>query len=356
MNEFLGLGTGAGLALMIVLILWSMRVPEALPDKLQPTDISPEKLDERAHCFFDRSRRLRLWAYTIGGASIVALVSTQFIDSSGEDLDLDSVIGFIAVCIGGPISLLIARRVYIYERSIKRLQAKIASISFELNKEELVLYLRPFDSDGLRASLSDPETIEQKLVNTLSRLGQVVTIGKPEEEMPELGGVRLYLPPDQWQPKVEDLLRRARLVIIAVDEAEGVMWEIEAALRLVPPERIMMFLLFQFRRSGKRKHALYEQLQGRMDLPSFDESALFITFPGSTAHLISPELTPYEMLHGALTEVRIRTALHAALGKLSLGVELETQEEREARFRSVSFPMKLLGKLRYSAHTDGGLI
>ena len=119
-----------------------------------------------------------------------------------------------------------------------------------------VLYLRSFrdDDEGalddygfvifrtlLRAMVW--RTPEQELSALLQRIGPVVAIGKPGEELPSLGAARLYVTNDAWQATVSALMRRAALVVLRVGSSPGVVWEIEEALRLLPRERLLLVLL-----------------------------------------------------------------------------------------------------------------
>ena len=118
-----------------------------------------------------------------------------------------------------------------------------------------VLYLRSFADDGqallgehskwLRrgANLAAPVNAEQEIADILDAIGPVVAIGKPGEPLPELGAARLYVTDDQWQAKVGELMRMARLVVLRVGSTPGLLWEIEQALEHLPRQRVVFALL-----------------------------------------------------------------------------------------------------------------
>jgi len=118
-----------------------------------------------------------------------------------------------------------------------------------------VLYLRSFADDGealfgepskwLRrgANLAAPVNAEQEIADILDAIGPVVAIGKPGEPLPELGAARLYVADDQWQAKVGELMRKARLVVLRVGSTPGLLWEIEQALERLPRQRVVFALL-----------------------------------------------------------------------------------------------------------------
>ncbi len=118
-----------------------------------------------------------------------------------------------------------------------------------------VLYLRSFADDGetlmgeqswwMRrgAAIAAPVTPEQEMADLLDAVGPVVAIGKPGEPLPELGAARLYVSDDQWQAKVQELMKQARLVVVRLGASPGLLWEIEQALAHLPRQRLVLALL-----------------------------------------------------------------------------------------------------------------
>jgi TM2 domain-containing membrane protein YozV len=118
-----------------------------------------------------------------------------------------------------------------------------------------VLYLRSFADDGQAlmgeqstverhaATVLAPVTAEQEMADILDAIGPVVAIGKPGEPLPELGAARLYVGDDQWQAKIHELMRVARLVVIRVGSSPGLLWEIEQALAHLPRHRLVLALV-----------------------------------------------------------------------------------------------------------------
>lgn len=55
----------------------------------------------------------------------------------------------------------------------------------------------------------------------------------------------MYLPrtpKEAWQEPVHQLMRRSRLTVLTLGTSEGTMWELAEALRLLPPQRLVLFL------------------------------------------------------------------------------------------------------------------
>ncbi|MFF4209034.1 hypothetical protein ACFYZE_06635 [Streptomyces sp. NPDC001796] len=128
----------------------------------------------------------------------------------------------------------------------------------ELPDESFTLFLRPFEDDeflygvkpastrSLRLRLQTPNsrTREEEVVWTFRRrFGRVVAVGQPGERLPLPGAHRFYLPLNDWKPAVSDLIRRARLVTLVAGTGPGTLWELTEAVRLLPPERLLLLVL-----------------------------------------------------------------------------------------------------------------
>lgn len=136
-----------------------------------------------------------------------------------------------------------------------------------------VVYLRSFASDGeerrgffqamftgVRSLLT--KTPEQRLASAASRLGPFVAIGRPGEELPELGAARLYVGDDDWQLVVTDLLSRpGAKVILQVGETQGLRQEVGFLSRYVRPDHVILFVPFPNNvlpsRRGRDREKLY---------------------------------------------------------------------------------------------------
>ena len=115
------------------------------------------------------------------------------------------------------------------------------------NAPSLVLFLRSFEDDDLL----DPTPrmvpfgdmlrwrYEESVARPLRAIGPMVSIGRPGNTLPELGGARLYVPDHAWREAVQYLRERAAAVVIIVGRSEGLWWEITTSLRAVPHERLL---------------------------------------------------------------------------------------------------------------------
>ncbi|MER5870295.1 hypothetical protein [Streptomyces sp. NPDC002044] len=125
-----------------------------------------------------------------------------------------------------------------------------------LSGEPYVLYLRPFGLDALMAS-PVPEapgaftrspfeipglTQEDFLVRQFKGLGRVIAVGQPGERLPQLGAKRGYLPIDNWQDTVSEMIQGAHVVMMTAAPGPGTVWEFTEALRTIPPARLVLLV------------------------------------------------------------------------------------------------------------------
>ncbi len=113
-----------------------------------------------------------------------------------------------------------------------------------------VLILRPFDEDielvdrnlpyGLNKAFGRSD--EEILARVFAKIGPVIAIGDPKEQVPTLGAARLYLSDERWRAAAHELIERAQLVVITLGVSDGVSWELQEIARRVDPERVLLRL------------------------------------------------------------------------------------------------------------------
>ncbi|MCE7925686.1 MAG: hypothetical protein DYG98_21760 [Haliscomenobacteraceae bacterium CHB4] len=105
---------------------------------------------------------------------------------------------------------------------------------------EFILYLRSFKFDMAQGIEKSWESI---FVNLFKKSAPVIAIGMPEDEITPVGANRIYIKPDNsWQDKITDLIPKAKLTIVIIDNSEGLLWEIEQIARIGDPEKTVFFL------------------------------------------------------------------------------------------------------------------
>ncbi|MER7026339.1 MULTISPECIES: hypothetical protein [Streptomyces] len=133
--------------------------------------------------------------------------------------------------------------------------ARVLRTLDEARGAPFVLYLRPFAADRPAASLPPPAawphfvdrrgeqlTTEENLARMFRAFGRVIAVGRPEERLPQPGADRLYLPWDDWQPVVAQLIDDARIVVLGTGVAEGTLWELEQLIRRRAPHHVLLLV------------------------------------------------------------------------------------------------------------------
>ncbi len=100
----------------------------------------------------------------------------------------------------------------------RRLKSRRALDVVRVDRRKPVLYLRSFSFDGLNAFQGKYiiATEESKMVWALERIGPVLAIGKPGENLAHLGATRMYVDHVDWQTTVLLLMLSAQIVVIRV--------------------------------------------------------------------------------------------------------------------------------------------
>ncbi len=141
--------------------------------------------------------------------------------------------------------------------------------SLDLDPRTQVLYLRSFarDEGTLQASLSlllNPTLLprgqgeEEQLADAVAPIGPLLAVGKPGDTLPKPGAHRVYIPNERWQPKVQELMQHAKLVIVRVETgSNGLWWEIARALEIVPAGRLLLLFML----NKKAHQEAWEQLR-----------------------------------------------------------------------------------------------
>jgi hypothetical protein len=127
-----------------------------------------------------------------------------------------------------------------------------------------VLYLRSFDEDGECARLATSrrklrirnwyKSVEELIADALNNCGPFIAIGKPQEELSQLGAARIYYDDASWQRAVSELAPHAQLVVVLVGQAnarladadggvplsKGLLWEVQQLSKIVKPENLIL--------------------------------------------------------------------------------------------------------------------
>jgi hypothetical protein len=141
----------------------------------------------------------------------------------------------------------------------RQLLARAASSVMAESPLPPVLYLRSFVEDRVasqRLTLGT-RSQEEQMVRVLRRIGPVIAVGAPGEQLPILGAAREYLSDDDWQQWVVTMMVKSSLIVFRPGASSAFWWEVAAAAEHVSPQRIA-FLLPQ-------DPATYELVRAQID-------------------------------------------------------------------------------------------
>lgn len=131
----------------------------------------------------------------------------------------------------------------------RRLQVPGAAAVLARDSRPPVLYLRSFrDDDATHRSFErwllrvNYRSEEEELAATFADVGPLVAVGRPGEVLPHLGAARFYFRDDEWKDRVAELLSKASVVLLRVGGSRGLIWELERALRTLPPQKLALLL------------------------------------------------------------------------------------------------------------------
>ena len=163
---------------------------------------------------------------------IEALIEMYLVQYEGDKLNPFS-LGFSYLLVVGCAVLF-----YLYLK-------KKYNVSFAVYKKEeflaahssFVLYLRAFSTDDYNAktneSLSWSTFSEDEFVRSLRGIFPVCAIGMTKEIVAPRGAMRVYVSDATWQTDVRELMERAELIVILVDDRPSCLWEIEQSSDLL---------------------------------------------------------------------------------------------------------------------------
>jgi hypothetical protein len=240
---------------------------------------------------------LRIFAWLAMMAAVVLML--YVLDLVLPSLDR----GVWRAALRGGIGVGLASALYQASRAVstrgRQMRASTAAAEMTRDPRPPILYFRSFGDDKF-SYFSLNFTFEEILATVFHDAGPVVAIGRPDESLPPVGAARLQVGNDQWQAAVTSLLERAGAVIIRPGVTPGVLWEVSAAIRLVPPECLVIALPPSggAKKSDPERHEVYarfRELSGgasKVPLPESTGKAAFLMFRADWTPELSAAVDP----------------------------------------------------------------
>lgn len=119
------------------------------------------------------------------------------------------------------------------------------------DRRKLILLLRSFRDEKLmsyqlaRTPLGDisvARRFEQGVAGALGAFGPLVAIGKPGDQLPQIGAARTYLTSDEWRPAVIRWMNEALMIAMIAGATEWIRWELRQILELGHVRRLVILL------------------------------------------------------------------------------------------------------------------
>ncbi len=122
-----------------------------------------------------------------------------------------------------------------FGRAAKLLQPSVTAL-LATDKRKPILLLRAFRDDDAKASrvFNTPlgkillaRRFEQGIAGGLSTFGPLIAVGKPGEELPEVGAARAYLTDKDWQPTVLRWIDQSLFIVMVAGVTQWITWELQ---------------------------------------------------------------------------------------------------------------------------------
>jgi hypothetical protein len=177
------------------------------------------------------------WALALVGLVVLLDLLDKFL----PPLDRGVLRAGLRGAIGGGWVALVYQTSRAINARARRMRAVGALTEMARDPRPPVLYFRSFEDDKF-SYFNFAASFEEILAAVFRDVGPVVAIARPDEHLPPIGAARLAVGSEQWQDVVRRLLASARVVIIRPGLTAGVLWEVNATLQHVAPERVLIAL------------------------------------------------------------------------------------------------------------------
>ena len=151
---------------------------------------------------------------------------------------------------------------YLLLRQGKKHTVQTGEAVLKTDSRPPVLYLRSFDDETEERSIAKYfknafESNRKSLAHTVPpvgireqdslgfvfrKIGPYIALGKPGEELSELGSSKIYVPNESWQDTIHDFLQKSKCIIFKAGKTEGLKWELKEIVQRVNPLQIVMIM------------------------------------------------------------------------------------------------------------------
>ena len=161
-----------------------------------------------------------------------------------------------------------------------------AGVRLGHNPKLPIVYLRSFaaDDEGLAGVIKllllpkYSEPVERSLAKAVADVGPVIAAGRPGEQVPPLGAMRLFIDNENWKDVIANLIRIAPLIVVRLGATPSFEWELKHLREECDPEKVLVFVPWRNRKE------VYEQMRDQFQrlfgicLPNSPGRAWFVGF------------------------------------------------------------------------------
>ena len=172
------------------------------------------------------------------------------------------IVGLVAGFLNPLLAIVPCYIAYLLLRRGKKHAVQIGDSVLKDDGRPPVLYLRSFKDEEHDSSVfhrfknlasSDKTWLAETVPNNgvqeqdalgyvFRKIGPYIALGKPGEELAELGSSKLYASNDEWQNTIRAFFEKSRLVVFRAGVTESLKWELAEIVRTLNPRKVLMVL------------------------------------------------------------------------------------------------------------------
>ena len=179
-----------------------------------------------------RARNIKLGLVAAVVGAVILYAATQ---------SMVAALPLLVAFAGYPLTLMRARQAV--QPSLAEVRAR--------DPRKPVLLLRSFQDDTIqmihrfRTRIGDVEQtrrFEQQVAGMLEAFGPLIAVGKPGEELPQIGAARAYLSEAEWQPAVIRWIDEAVFIAMIAGATEWIRWELGRILEMGRVQHLLILV------------------------------------------------------------------------------------------------------------------
>jgi hypothetical protein len=176
-------------------------------------------------------------------------------------------------------------------KSIARGSLEVTHKEREERGSDKVLYLRSFKLDGKGMVGTNMDMFENlnllppelDLAKALIKYDfHLITVGRPGQEIPDIGFDRKYFGEDVWHEEVIKLINESVLIIYRPDTSDAILWEFEQVIKNKAIDKLLIWADMGYNVNVALNRARYHIFQKKAlqrlqeELPEFDKWKIWI--------------------------------------------------------------------------------